>query len=112
MATKITTGQVFMRCCDGDTRAPRPDGRRFWVICGVLAIPETVPLKSEHQYVVEGILPIAEVFGDDAEEVRELLGAKATLGLRVHLEDGALDMTEEARGMTPDCLLTAPIWRV
>jgi hypothetical protein len=83
----MITGQLFIRDTDG--KAPglaRP--HRLVIVAGILAVPLDSPLKGEHQYRVCGLT------GD-------------TLVVDLH----GRDLTEEARGVTIDGLLTSPIWR-
>lgn len=83
-----TTGTVFVREMPGSQMAG--SGRRLLMVVGVIAVAEDSPLQGEHQYVV--------------------LGPGDGLVLNV-MKDYAVNRTQEARGMTPDCLLCEPMWR-
>lgn len=84
----MITGQLFIR--DSNAPAPSKAGHKLIMVVGVLAVPKDTFLKGEHQYVVSGT--------DD--------------GLLSILSDGAVDLTEQARGLQIGHLLTRPLWRV
>lgn len=88
------TGQLFFR--DAATSNTIPDGvagpgRKLMLVVGILAVPEDLDIKPEHQYVVLD------------------LGAWPLLTV---VPSTATDIADRARGRAAGDLLCEPIWRV
>jgi len=90
----LITGQLFFRDTLKESRGPAGPGRKLMIIVGVVAVPEGMDLKGEHQYVVSGAMLTDEI-----------------LRLGVYTKSGVIDRTEEAAGYSAGQLLTQGIWQ-
>lgn len=88
------TGQLFFRDTPKGASGPAGPGRKLMMVVGIVAVPEDMDIKGEHQYVVSGAMLTSEI-----------------LRLGVHTQDGVLDRTKEAAGYAAGQLLTMPIWQ-
>ena len=88
----IFSGQLFFR---GQGSAIHLDmtQRKLFGVCGIVAVPENVDIKDEHQYCIAGMESPAE-------------------GLIIGLDPVGYDMKERARGKGIGSLLLEPIWRI
>lgn len=91
---KYITGQLFFRDTPKEAHGPAGPGRKLMMVVGILAIPEDMDLKGEHQYVVSGVKLTDEI-----------------LRLGVHTQSGVIDRTKEAAGYAAGQLLTMGIWQ-
>lgn len=81
------SGQLFFR-----DMGEAADGRRLYLIVGLVAFPESVPIKDEHQYTVMGAHYPGYLSFTMPEAYAVYPGVKS--------------------GATPDDLVTSPIWQV
>lgn len=88
------TGQLFFRDTPQNPNNSAGPGRKFMMVVGIVAVPEDMDIKGEHQYVVSGAMLTDEI-----------------LRLGVHTQDGVIDRTKEAAGYAAGQLLTLPIWQ-
>lgn len=83
------TGTAIIR----DTGVKADEGRKIIMMVALIAVPENIDLKSDHQYVTLG-------------------SANDVTGFSLNLLPGMeKDLTVQLRGMTPNCMVTSPIWR-
>ncbi len=85
----MITGQVIFR--DVGTTTERLDGtdRQLKMIFGLVAVPESMGFKGEHQYTINGFNDSLKIF-----------------------KDSEIDVSEQTKGNTPDGILKEPIWRI
>lgn len=88
MSESIVTGQLIFRHNGAKTN----DGRKLWIVCGIVALPDDAPFKSEFQYTV-GSWHV----DDDAMDLVVFAAGK--------------DRSDVTIGNTPCGWLTEPIWR-
>lgn len=88
------TGQLFFRDTPKEAHGPAGPGRKLMMVVGILAVPEDMDIKGEHQYVVSGA---------------KLVDGMIRLGIAT--ESGAIDRTKEAAGYAAGQLLTMGIWQ-
>lgn len=88
----IFSGQLFLREM-GPAIELDYTSRRVMVAAGLIAVPEHVTLKGEHQYSLAGL-------------------HSETNGIILGLDSSGKDITEIARGNTPGGLLLRPIWKI
>lgn len=71
--------------------------RKLMMVFGVIAVPEEMDLKGEHQYVISGVKGMQTDM----------------IGLTIHTYT-AIDFTNNSnvRGSTPSGILQSPIWKV
>lgn len=87
------TGQLFFRETPRNPDGPAGPGRRLMIVVGVLAVPDDMEIKGEHQYVVSGDY---------------LCEGIVRMGLAT--QSGVIDRTKEAEGLTASGLLSKAIW--
>lgn len=90
---KPITGQVIVRKKEN---APTKDGRILYAVFGIIAVPEDVDLRSEHQYPLVCYQPYTNW---------------GFLSLELDTVEGK-DLSERTLGHTPDGILCQPLWRV
>ena len=88
------TGQLFFRDTPKEAHGSAGPGRKLMMVVGIVAVPENMPIKGEHQYVVSGAMLTDEI-----------------LRLGVNVQNGVIDRTKEAEGYAIGQLLTEAIWR-
>ena len=82
------TGKIFLR----ETSIIKK-GKKLYIITGILGIPKEIKVKGEHLYTCIG------------------KNSELTFSLDI-LKTFSQDITEEAKGQTPDGLLLQPIWQI
>jgi hypothetical protein len=87
--SNMITGQFIFR----HNGSMSTDGRKLTMVVGILAIPTSYPIKSEHQYAVNGVL----MPGFD--------------GIKFGMEAMGIDLTKQLHGDGLDGMIRMPIWR-
>lgn len=90
----LITGQLFFRDTPKETHGPAGPGRKLMMVVGILAVPEDMEIKGEHQYVACGTKPV-----------------DGMIRLVIATESGVIDRTKEAAGYAAGQLLTQGIWQ-
>ncbi len=90
----LITGQLFFRDTLKEAHGPAGPGRKLMIVVGILAVPEDMNIKGEHQYVASGA---------------KLVDGMIRLGIAT--ESGVIDRTKEAAGYAAGQLLSEPIWQ-
>jgi hypothetical protein len=88
------TGQLFFRDTPKDTNSPAGPGRKLMMVVGIVAVPENMDIKGEHQYVVSGAMLTDEI-----------------LRIGLNTKNGVIDRTKEAAGYEAGSLLKQAIWQ-
>lgn len=97
--SKEISGQLFFRDVSKEASKVVAPERRFMIVVGILAIPNDIEIKGEHQYVVAGGRPRRSLGPDDS-----------FIELGLFTDKGVVDRTELARGESIGKLLQLRIW--
>ena len=100
---KSMTGQLFFR-----EQGKAKDGRRLFMVVGLVAVEDNLPIKTEHKYPVADMLTLSK----NPHGLDEcIIGDSLPLTLVIGTGDGE-DMKEETEGEGVAGILTTPMWRV
>lgn len=89
----MLTGQLIFR--DAGIPSHRK-GHKLMMVCGIVAVPDDIPIKGEHQYVITGCK--ADLGGGGAE-------------IHIHF-DTEVDLTKQLAGLCLNNMIKSPLWRV
>ena len=92
MPTFDVTGQLFVR----ETNSIAPDGRKRYILCGIVAVPADTEMPCEKQVTVVG---------------KDLKAEALQLTLLLDDVQDPKDLGHDIRGCSPSHLLIMPIWR-
>jgi hypothetical protein len=95
---KRITGQLFFRDTPKNANGPAGPGRKLMMVVGIVAVPEDIDIKGEHQYVVSG-----------GKSRNDPSGSFIELGMLT--DKGVVDQTAVGRGNTIGDLLKEGIWQ-
>ena len=117
MADDVTGTVVLRPVAPGGPPIDRPGllppgvSRRQWIMFGVLAIPATALVRPEQQYIVVGSSRALELGSVGLAAPQDHVPTREIVQLRLYLDDGVEDRTEELRGHDAASALRLPIWR-
>lgn len=85
----FVSGQLIFRDVGQTAKVLDGTDRKLMMVFGILAVPEHLDFKGEHQYAVNG-------FGGDLKLFK----------------DSEIDVSKITQGNTPSGILKEPIWRI